>query len=43
MHGPNPVTKHVPTSTLGSLLRAVAIPLVVLLAVLAGFAGCGGT
>ncbi len=42
LHGPNAVTEHVPTSTLGILLRALANPLVVLLAVLAGFAGFGG-
>ena len=41
-HGPNAVTEHVPPSTAGILLRAIANPLVVLLAVLAGFAGFGG-
>jgi Mg2+-importing ATPase len=41
-HGPNAVTEHVPPSIPGLLLRAAANPLVVLLAVLAGFAGAGG-
>jgi Mg2+-importing ATPase len=41
-HGRNAVTEHVTPSTLRLLLRAMANPLVVLLAVLAGFAGFGG-
>jgi Mg2+-importing ATPase len=41
-HGPNAVTEHVPPSIPGLLLRAAANPLVVLLAVLTGFAGAGG-